>query len=177
MKKTIQCHSTKTSDLIKIPIKNGNYTKVKSISDIHNYNSKNKKSKNQNQGITLINDKKKYILFNHNILNPNKLHKPNPLFSSLYNKTLNKNNIQIQKNLKTNTYQNRKANLQYKFKKHFPKVTIDIDNKISTKNTSYSKTAASTGNNYPNDNIKTPKIESIFKHLIQETNLKDNQKI
>ena len=177
MKKTIQCHSTKTSDLIKIPIKNGNYTKVKSISDIHNYNSKNKKSKNQNQGITLINDKKKYILFNHNILNPNKLHKPNPLFSSLYNKTLNKNNIQIQKNLKTNTYQNRKANLQYKFKKHFPKVTIDIDNKISTKNTSYSKTAASTGNNYPNDNIKTPKIESIFKHLIQETNLKDTQSI
>ena len=45
MKKTIQCHSTKTSDLIKIPIKNGNYTKVKSISDIHNYNSKNKNQK------------------------------------------------------------------------------------------------------------------------------------
>ena len=71
------------------------------------------KIKNKNTGITLINDKKKYILFNHNILNPNKLHKPNPLFSSLYNKTLNKNNIQIQKNLKTNTYQNRKANLHY----------------------------------------------------------------
>jgi hypothetical protein len=76
MKKTIQCHSTKTSDLIKIPIKNGNYTKVKSISDIHNYNSKNKKSKNKNQGITLINDKKKNILFNPNILNPNKQQKP-----------------------------------------------------------------------------------------------------
>ena len=42
MKKTIQCHSTKTSELLKIPVKNENYTKVKSISDIHNFNSRNK---------------------------------------------------------------------------------------------------------------------------------------
>ena len=121
MKKTIQCHSTKTSDLIKIPLKSGNYTKVKSISDIHNYNSKNKLIKNQNEGITLLNDKKKHILFNNNILNPKKQHKVNPLLSSLYNKSLNKNNIQIQKNLKTNVNQNRKEISSTKYKKIFLK--------------------------------------------------------
>ena len=177
MKKTIQCHSTKTSDLIKIPLKSGNYTKVKSISDIHNYNSKNKLIKNQNEGITLLNDKKKHILFNNNILNPKKQHKVNPLLSSLYNKSLNKNNIQIQKNLKTNVNQNRKEISSNKYKKNFPKVTIDIDNKFSIKNSSYSKTAASTGNNNPNDNIKNNKIDSIFKNLIQETNIRDTQSI
>ena len=179
MKKTIQCHSTKTSELIKIPVKNENYTKVKSISDIHNYNSRNKIIKNQNELITLNKDKKKHILLNNNNLNQiHKQNKPNPFLSTLLNKNLNKNNIQIQKNLKTNN-NNKKESSHNKIKKNYPKVKIDIESKFSIKNTSYSKTAASTGNNNnnPNDNIKNIKSESIFKNLIKEINIRDTESI
>ena len=178
MKKTIQCHSTKTSELLKIPVKNENYTKVKSISDIHNFNSRNKIIKNQNELITLNKEKKKHILLNNNNLNQiHKQNKPNPFLSTLLNKNLNKNNIQIQKSLKTNN-NNKKEISHNKLKKNYPKVTIDIESKFSIKNTSYSKTAASTGNNNnPNDNIKNIKSESIFKNLIKEINIRDTQSI
>ena len=178
MKKTIQCHSTKTSELLKIPVKNENYTKVKSISDLHNLNSRNKIIKNQNDLITLNKDKKKHILLNNNNLNQiHKQNKPNPFLSTLLNKNLNKNNIQIQKSLKTNN-NNKKEISHNKLKKNYPKVTIDIESKFSIKNTSYSKTAASTGNNNnPNDNIKNIKSESIFKNLIKEINIRDTQSI
>jgi hypothetical protein len=58
MKKTIQCHSSKTSDLLKMIKKNENYIKIKSISDVHNYNTKNKLLKNQNEILKSNNDKK-----------------------------------------------------------------------------------------------------------------------
>ena len=179
MKKTIQCHSTKTSELLKIPVKNENYTKVKSISDLHNLNSRNKIIKNQNDLITLNKDKKKHILLNNNNLNQiHKQNKPNPFLSTLLNKNLNKNNIQIQKSLKTNN-NNKKEISHNKLKKNYPKVTIDIESKFSIKNTSYSKTAASTGNNNnnQNDNIKNIKSESILKNLIKEINIRDTESI
>ncbi len=188
MKKTIQCHSTKTSDLLKMPKKNGNYMKIKSISDVHNYNTKNKLLKNQNEILKSNNDKKKHFLLNNNILNPlKKKYKQNPLLSSLYNK--NKNNIQIQKNLKTFITQNTKDNL-HKKKKNYPKVSIEIEHKFSMKNNSYAKTAASTGNNNPNENnndnnnnyinqkkINNNEYELIFKNLIKKINIRDIESI
>ena len=188
MKKTIQCHSTKTSDLLKMPKKNGNYMKIKSISDVHNYNTKNKLLKNQNEILKSNNDKKKHFLLNNNILNPlKKKYKQNPFLSSLYNK--NKNNIQIQKNLKTFITQNTKDNL-HKKKKNYPKVSIEIEHKFSMKNNSYAKTAASTGNNNPNENnndnnnnyinqkkINNNEYELIFKNLIRKINIRDIESI
>ena len=189
MKKTIQCHSTKTSDLLKMPKKNGNYIKIKSISDVHNYNAKNKILKNQNEILKSNNDKKKHFLLDNNILKPlKKKYKQNPLLSSLYNK--NKNNIQIQKNLKTYINQNKKDNLYNKKKKNYPKVFIEIEHKFSMKNNSYAKTAASTGNNNPNENnndnnnnyinkkkFNNNEYDLIFKNLINKINIRDIESI
>ena len=62
MKKAIQCHSTKTSDLLKFPLKNSNYSKVKSISDLHNYNIKTKNIKGNIETLSINNEKKKNVI-------------------------------------------------------------------------------------------------------------------
>jgi len=198
MKKTIQCHSSKTSDLLKMLKKNENYIKIKSISDVHNYNTKNKLLNNHNEILISNNDKKKHFLLNNNILNQlKKKYKQNPFLSSLYNKK--KNNIQIKKNLKTYINQNKKDNLHNKNKKNYPKISIEIEHKFSMKNNSYAKTAASTGNNVPNENnnngnknnnnngnknnnniqkkINNNEYELIFKNLIRKINIRDIESI
>ena len=162
MKKAIQCHSTKTSDLLKFPLKNSNYSKVKSISDLHNYNIKTKGIKGNIETLSINNEKKKLLLLNNNnIIKQNKI---NP---TLNGKNLIKNNIQIQKQITTN--QNKKQNSQNKLKKKNLQFIIETETNKIMRNNSYSKTAASTNNVNTNENIQN----NFFRKLINETNINE----
>ena len=166
MKKAIQCHSTKTSDLLKFPLKNSNYSKVKSISDLHNYNIKTKNIKGNIETLSINNEKKKMLLLNNNnIIKQNKI---NP---TLNGKNLNKNNIQLQKQIITN--QNKKQNSQNKLKKKNLQFIIETEPNKIIRNNSYSKTAESTNNVNTNENIQN----NFFKKLINETNLNEIKSI
>ena len=166
MKKAIQCHSTKTSDLLKFPLKNSNYSKVKSISDLHNYNIKTKNIKGNIETLSINNEKEKMLLLNNNnIIKQNKI---NP---TLNGKNLNKNNIQLQKQIITN--QNKKQNSQNKLKKKNLQFIIETEPNKIIRNNSYSKTAASTNNVNTNENIQN----NFFKKLINETNLNEIKSI
>jgi hypothetical protein len=101
------------------------------------------------------------------LLNNNNIIKQNKINPTLNGKNLNKNNIQLQKQIITN--QNKKQNSQNKLKKKNLQFIIETETNKIIRNNSYSKTAASTNNVNTNENIQN----TFFRKLINETNINE----
>ena len=180
MKKAYQSRTQRSNDLFKNPSTKSNNFKTKSNNDNQAAITKHKTHKNT-IGNTMKKEKTKPKLQNplKNIQNKQN----NLLLSNNYVKLKNKPTVQLRKITKSTSQIIKKENSNFNEKK-ISKIIVNLNlkeqnqNKLIRGNSSYSRTAVSTGNGNVTDNaINSKRNETILKQLIDTINIKEIDKV
>ena len=180
MKKAYQSRTQRSNDLFKNPSTKSNNFKTKSNNDNQAAITKHKTHKNTIRN-TMKKEKTKPKLQNplKNVQNKQN----NLLLSNNYVKLKNKPTVQLRKITKSTSQIIKKENSNFNEKK-ISKIIVNLNlkeqnqNKLIRGNSSYSRTAVSTGNGNVTDNaINSKRNETILKQLIDTINIKEIDKV